>query len=155
MLKRSRVSLIVPYMHQFVPGCPKTRGLLYKQSNLNRYHRITAKNPTQRTWRDDSQYMMLMMPEVTFFGASTIGLGFTALYLMGQCFPSSKNGNGNDWQGGNLNDQEVYQRNAEMTEVINRHRTVIRQIREEIGAAPDVLRPQKDSSQNWTMSKVL
>ena len=149
MLNRTRVCLTIPQVHLAVGGTPSARGHLYRPSNQNKFHQMLAKNQSQRTWNDHQQYMILQNPEVYMMAVMTLGL---MLVTATMTYSNLGRTQENQYTASIVaagNTAELFQRNYEMAEVLRRHRTVIDQVRKEIGEVPDVLRPP-ESNTRWT-----
>ncbi len=145
-MRRSLPRLIVPQVHPMVPKGPSERGFLYKGTNQNKWHQITAKNTIQRTPEDWQHFMRLLMPEnwfmgVFFFATLVVGVFGCAVH----CSSYIENGTLSSFSGVTGTNSDLFQRNYEMTELLRRHKTVYNQIRAEIGDAPDVLRAPNDT----------
>ena len=109
-----------------------------------------AKNVVQRDLKDVQHWFLLYNPEVYFFMWMMVG---TAAAGVAMVFLNSGRWNETMYTtsagGVTPNSAELFQRNYEMTEAIQRHRTVLDQVRAEIGEVPEVLRAPP-SVVNWS-----
>jgi hypothetical protein len=142
MLRRTQRRLIVPMQHAFVPGGrPSERGMMYRNSNINRHCQIGPIQNAQRTWKESKIFAVLMLPDQIFAGTCLLFATSAAMLVLFHTQPFSFNRHKNKWLVGGLNQHEMFQRNEEMAIVLEKHRQELENTRKIIGGTPDIFKP--------------
>jgi len=141
------VNRIVPMHHPFVPGGrPSERGMLYRNSSINMHARIAPIQNAQRTWKEGKIFALLMLPDQMFMAWTTLIAGSLACIVYFKTQPFSFNRHKHKWLQGGLNQHEMFQRNHEMSEIMEKHRSEVEATRKAIGGRPAVFNPPEGSS---------
>lgn len=149
MLRRTQARLIVPMNHPFVVGGrPSERGMLYRNNNINRHCQIGPIQNAQRTLKESKMYMVLMLPDQIFFASTLLVATSAATFILWYTQPFSFNRHKNKWLMGGLNQHEMFQRNEDMSIVLEKHREEIRNTRQLAAAAAPQFSPV-DGPRSW------
>nr|CCC95586.1 unnamed protein product [Trypanosoma congolense IL3000] len=146
MLKRTLPRSMKPYLHAFSPGSrPSEKGMLYRNSNMNAHARVASIQQAQRTHREGKIFLLLLVPDQIFLSVALVGVSIAAVFLYFRQQPFSFNTHKQRWILGAINEHEFYQRNREMSAVLEAHQEAIEGTREVIGGCPEVFRPPEGS----------
>lgn len=115
--------------------------MLYRNSNINRHCQIGPIQNAQRTWKESKIFAVLMLPDQIFAGIGLVIATTAAMFVLFHTQPFSFNRHKNKWLVGGLNQHEMFQRNEEMSIVLEKHREELLNTRKLIGATPDVFKP--------------
>ncbi|EAN90480.1 hypothetical protein C3747_76g220 [Trypanosoma cruzi] len=142
MLRRTLWNGMKPYLHAFSPGARASeKGMLYRNNNMNAHARVASIQQAQRTHREGKIFLMLLVPDQIFLSAALVGVTLVVVFMYFRQQPFSFNTNKQRWILGALNEHEFYQRNREMSLVLEAHKSAIEGTREVIGKKPAVFDP--------------
>ncbi|ESL08094.1 hypothetical protein TRSC58_04210 [Trypanosoma rangeli SC58] len=134
-----------PYLHAFSPGARASeKGMLYRNNNMNAHARVASIQQAQRTHREGKIFLMLLVPDQVFLSATLVGITLIVIFVYFRQQPFSLNTHKQRWILGALNEHEFYQRNREMSLVLESHREAIEGTREAIGIRPAVFDAPQD-----------
>ncbi|KAG8348815.1 hypothetical protein ERJ75_001362400 [Trypanosoma vivax] len=146
MFRRTLHRAMKPYLHAFSPGARASeKGMLYRNSNMNAHARVASIQQAQRTHREGKIFLMLLVPDQIFMSTVVVGASIIAIVLYFRQQPFSFNTHKQRWILGAINEHEFYQRNREMSAVLEAHQEAIKGTREVIGDRPAVFDPPKES----------
>ncbi|KEG09791.1 hypothetical protein DQ04_04631010 [Trypanosoma grayi] len=142
MIRQTLRRAMKPYLHAFSPGARASeKGMLYRNNNMNAHARVASIQQAQRTHREGKIFLMLLVPDQIFFSVLLAGVSIIAICLYFRQQPFSFNTHKQRWILGALNEHEFYQRNREMSQILDAHKEAIEGTREVIGKCPDVFSP--------------
>ncbi|RNF14290.1 uncharacterized protein Tco025E_06023 [Trypanosoma conorhini] len=145
MLRKTLRKAMKPYLHAFSPGARASeKGMLYRNNNMNAHARVAAIQQAQRTHREGKIFLMLLVPDQVFLSAALVGVTIIVIFIYFRQQPFSLNTHKQRWILGALNEHEFYQRNREMSLVLESHREAIEGTREAIGTRPAVFDAPQD-----------
>lgn len=146
MFRRTANRRMIPYLHLFSPGGRASeKGMLYRNNNMNAFARVSQTQMAQRTPKEHTIYLTLMVPDQLFLALCALGGGIALMVISSRPYHFSQQLHKSRWFTGALNEHEFYQRNDEMGRIFAAHDEAIASIRDElvqpeVFAAPDQYR---------------